>query len=92
MNGYEKYGEARAISYVQQIYDKLSMLCEFPNLGHTHPDLPRIYLTLKVEKQHIAVYRIDGEVIHIIRIFYSGFDFARHDLSDPQRTYGADNP
>jgi plasmid stabilization system protein ParE len=79
-DGYKKYGETKAISYAKSIYDKLHLLQEFPNMGHVRNDIPFGYKAIQVEKEHIAVYRVDGQIIYILRILYSGFDFTRHKI------------
>lgn len=66
-----EFGERQAEIYIQDIYKKLSMLADFPNLGHRRDDIPDGYKALRAAKEHIAVYRIEGETVYIVHRSYS---------------------
>jgi len=79
-DGYDDYGEEQAKNYVQNIYKKLQLLIRFPNLGHWRPDIPDTHQAVRVEENHIAIYRVEADTLHIVRILYSGFDFTQQDM------------
>jgi toxin ParE1/3/4 len=79
-DGLGKQGESQARSYIQNIYAKLHMLLDFPYLGHMRADIPDTHRAIRAEKDHIAVYRIDNDIIHIVRILYCGFDFTQQKI------------
>jgi toxin ParE1/3/4 len=79
-DGFGKHGETQVRSYVQNIYAKLSMLIDFPYLGHGRDDIPDTHRAVRAEKEHIAIYRINNNIVHIVRILYSGFDFKQHEV------------
>ena len=79
-DGIRKHGEAQALSHVKNIYAKLNMLPDFPYLGHKRDDIPDTHRAVRAEKDHIAVYRIENDMIHVVRILYGGFDFNQHKM------------
>lgn len=69
----DRWGEAQADTYLSNIGDKLRILLDHPEIGPRYEEGVLAYRKLNVG-QHIAFYRIDGEIIPIVRILHGKAD------------------
>ena len=73
----KKDGEQIAKSQVDNIYNSLENLAEFPNMGvplQKFVDRKTDYKILIIKKVYIAVYN-NGDYVDILRVFRKGQDF-----------------
>jgi toxin ParE1/3/4 len=61
--------------WVAAIEQRCELLCEFPELGVLRDDIAS-GLRIFPHRRAVIAYRIRGETIRIVRIFYGGQDYA----------------
>lgn len=65
----------RAFAYVGRIQVHCESLREMPERGTKRDDLATGIRTLNFERRAIIAYRVEGEIVRIVRVFYAGQDF-----------------
>lgn len=71
---YTTYGEEQLISYSSQIDKAISFIKNNPLSGFSRLDIPEGYKSYPVN-QHIIIYRIENEIIYIIRMLHRKMNF-----------------
>jgi toxin ParE1/3/4 len=64
----------RALRFVEGIEEGCLMLCDHGLLGRARNDLAPGLRTLALRGRVVVAYRLRGEQIEVIRIFYAGQD------------------
>jgi toxin ParE1/3/4 len=70
-------GPKRAYDYLAGIREHCLSLSDFPHRGVPRDDLSPGIRTLSYRRRVVIAYRIDGEVVRIVRVFFAGRDFER---------------
>ena len=65
-----------ADAYVERIKARLSSLADFPNRGSPRPDLGPELRSIPFERKRIIVYRIEGDVVDILRVLDGARDLS----------------
>ncbi len=76
----KKDGLDIAKNQVDNIYDSISSLQEFPNIGKrldNYLDIQTDYLYLVIKKLYIAFYLLKDKEIHVIRILSCKQDYLK---------------
>ena len=63
------FGEKTYVEFLQEIEHLTSLMAEMPNIGATETllnDKIYLYRSLVVNKKSKIIYRIDGDIIHIV--------------------------
>ena len=71
------WGSTQARSYLLKIRDAFSALATMPHLGRACDDVVPGYRQHQIGS-HIIFYRLNGEIIDIIRILHCRMDAFRH--------------
>jgi toxin ParE1/3/4 len=67
---------AAAERYATAFYDKGQMLAQFPEIGRSRPEIaPNLRSTLV--HPYVVFYRLEGDVVQIIRILHGKRDLRR---------------
>ena len=74
--GIGRWGEARADSYVQDMYAAIELLAENPEMAQ-RADFPDNNVRRLVVGSHVVFYRIDAETIDILRVLHRSRDAGR---------------
>lgn len=72
-----EFGEAQAISYLEDIEAKCTQLIENPELGQAR-DQVKLGLRGLACNQHIIFYRIMSDHIRIVRLLHTKRDYKRY--------------
>lgn len=75
--GIARHGSDLAEAYLRTIDEALSRLSDYPKLGQPQPDLRRDMRRLSVA-EHAIFYRLDGELIRVVRVLHKAMDSSRH--------------
>jgi toxin ParE1/3/4 len=73
----ETWGQNQLLVYRDKINDALEAIGHNPELGHCHNDLPSTHLAYLVGS-HIIIYRINADIIGIVRILHQRMSVTRH--------------
>lgn len=73
--GRQTHGEAQAIRYADELLASMQLLLDFPGAGS---GFGRRGLRRKKSGSHVIFYRVEGEVLQIVRILHQRMDPARH--------------
>lgn len=71
---FQTYGELQMHSYSHELDRALMHIINYPLSGHRRDDIPKGYLAWPV-KEHIMIYRIEAEVIFLVRVLHGKMDF-----------------
>ena len=71
---FQEYGETKWQSYGDDLNQALNHILQHPLSGHVRNDIPNGYLAWSV-RSHIMIYRIEGEVIYLVRVLHQRMDF-----------------
>jgi toxin ParE1/3/4 len=66
--GVERFGEAAADEYLNEIRSKFALLLAFPLSNMLRDDI-RPPVRLQHHKGHVIIYRVDEEHVSIVRVF-----------------------
>ncbi len=72
-----KWGESKATDYLLEIDDAIDQLRNHPELGRYQRFDGIDYRSLQVAK-HVIYYRLQGDIIRIIRVLHERMDTGRH--------------
>ncbi len=78
-NTFSRYGQKQVSIYMDAIYERLSLLAEYPNLGHKRSDLPENFKAYPAE-MHVIVYQVKNGIVYIARILHGSMAFERHEI------------
>ena len=73
----ETWGKNKLLIYRNKIDEALKNIRQNPLLGHVSADLPathRLYLV----GSHVVVYRMQGDLISVIRVLHKRMSITRH--------------
>lgn len=70
----------RAIAFVRRLRQQCEALREMPERGPRREDLGRGVRILPFEKRAVIAYRVAGQSVQILRIFYAGKDYQAEDI------------
>jgi toxin ParE1/3/4 len=73
--GRQVHGESQAIRYADDLLAAMPLLLDFPNVG---PGFRRRGLRRKGCGSHVIFYRIDGDIVRIVRVLHQRMDPSRH--------------
>ena len=59
-----------ALSFYDQVKEKLENLTEFPNMGRKVPELDDPNIRELIFRNYCLIYRIMGDKIQIVRVFH----------------------
>ena len=68
-------GPVRAADYIARIEAACMKLATFPKRGTRRDDLAPGIRTVGFERRATIVFRVDRDVVRIVRVFYAGRDF-----------------
>ncbi|TDK36939.1 type II toxin-antitoxin system RelE/ParE family toxin [Rhizobium deserti] len=68
------FGTAR--DYTDRIYERCESIGNVPKGGTPRPDLGEGIRVVPFERRAVILYRLNGEAIEIINVFYRGRDYA----------------
>ena len=71
------WGAAQAEKYLRQIEAALATITRDPQIGRSCDDIRAGYRRFPTGS-HIVFYRIDAEVIDVVRILHQRMDFEQH--------------
>jgi toxin ParE1/3/4 len=71
---YKNYGEAKWTDYGYDLDEAMIHILHNPLSGHTRDDVPSGYQTWAVN-EHVMIYRIEKEVVYLVRILHGKMDF-----------------
>ncbi len=74
---YLEFGEDTAINYTTAIYDTISQILKDPSIGKKRYGVPAVILGRKCGR-HVIFYRLQDNIIYIIRILHETMDYGRH--------------
>ena len=74
---FQKWGEAQADRYLEQLDIGLGRLAENPKLGKSQETIRAGYRSIQVNR-HVAYYRILGQRIEIVRVLHERMDPWHH--------------
>ena len=74
---FERWGPVQADAYVDQLFERMQLLAEQPHLGRACDELRTGYRRI-LTGGHIVFYRIDGDVIVVVRVLHEKVDFNAH--------------
>ena len=69
-----EWGREQADRYLRDIGQKIAMLLDYPEIGPIVPGRKRNYRKLVV-REHIVLYRIDRQIVRIIRVRHHSTDW-----------------
>ena len=75
--GNERWGAKQADLYLDQLDAGLNHLSQFPALGTECSELRNGYRVFEIG-QHMVFYKIDMQIINVIRVLHQSMDFERH--------------
>jgi toxin ParE1/3/4 len=70
-----KDSPGRAISYIRRLRQRCDSLAHFPERGRPRDDLVPGLRVLVFERSAVIAYRIEGNSVRIVDIFYRGRDY-----------------
>lgn len=73
-SGIARFGKTAADSYAHDLLDRLEALSTTPEMAPLRPELGEGY-RIFVINGHIAIYRLAGQVIKIVRILHGRQDW-----------------
>lgn len=73
---FKEFGEKQWEKYSLLLEQGLEHILCFPYSGHVRKDIPKNYLSWPVE-EHIMIYRIEGELVYLIRVLHKKMNFLR---------------
>jgi toxin ParE1/3/4 len=65
-----------AIAYLRRLRAQCEALSELPNRGRSRDDLAPGLRVLAFEGSAVIAYRVEGDLVRIVNIFYRGRDYA----------------
>jgi toxin ParE1/3/4 len=71
---YQEYGENQWLKYGDDLEQGMNHILNHPFSGHTREDIPKDYLVWPV-REHLLIYRIELEVVYLVRILHERMDF-----------------
>jgi toxin ParE1/3/4 len=71
------HGRDRAEAYLRMIHTTFGRLLDYPSLGMARPDIKTGIRTLPAG-EHLVHYRLDGDIVLIVRVLHKAMDPARH--------------
>jgi toxin ParE1/3/4 len=71
----ESSGFARAAEYIARIEATCTGLADFPLRGTQRDDLEPCIRSLGFERRATIIFRVDDDIVRIVRVFYAGRDF-----------------
>ncbi len=74
---FERWGEAQADLYLQQLGTGIQSLREFPEIGEPCDQIREGYRKLQVNR-HLIFYRRSEERVEIVRVLHQAMDLGRH--------------
>ena len=69
-----EWGRDQPDRYLRDIGQKIAMLLDYPEIGPVVPGRKRNYRKLVV-REHIVLYRIDRQIVSIIRVRHHSTDW-----------------
>ena len=75
--GARHWGDAQADAYQATLTKAADLLREYPLIGRARDDLGAGLRSWPVE-HHVPYYRINGDVVEVVRILHERVDAARH--------------
>jgi toxin ParE1/3/4 len=79
----QRTNPAAAQQYAADFYDKAQPLARFPEMGHLRPEIaPNLRSTLGWP--YVIFYRVEGDVVQIIRILHGKRDLRRIMRREPE--------
>ena len=72
---FDNSGPVRAADYVERIEAACMKLATFPRRGTRRDDLGPGVRTVGFERRATIVFRVEGDIVQIVRVFYAGRDF-----------------
>jgi toxin ParE1/3/4 len=74
--GYQQFGEEVADDYSRKLLSGFDQLARHPLSGQAVPEYAKAYRCL-MHNRHRIFYRVDGDVVRIIRILHHAMDAKR---------------
>ncbi len=74
---FEKWSEGQADRYYDELINGINKLIDNPMLGKSREYIRRDYRSLQINR-HVIYYRLQGEVIDIVRVLHKRMDPERH--------------
>jgi toxin ParE1/3/4 len=80
----DRSGPVRAGDYIARIEAACMALATFPERGTKRDDLAPGIRTMGFERRATIAFRVEGDTVRIVRIFYGGRDYEAyfHDLEE----------
>jgi len=69
-----RWGVDQAESYVRMISERIAAICDFPRSYPAHEGLHEGFRKA-ASGEHLVFYRIDGELIDVVRVLHNRMDF-----------------
>lgn len=66
---YNKWGVDKAVEYLLQLDTGIQGLASNPEIGKTRENIRRGYRSIQINR-HVIYYRVDAEIIDIIRVLH----------------------
>ena len=65
----------RAFGFIEKIQLRCDLLREYPEQGRARPDLKPGLRVIPYGRSVVITYRVTGDTIEVLRIFYGGQDY-----------------
>jgi toxin ParE1/3/4 len=75
----------RAFRFVQRIRSACDHLVRFPESGRAREDLAPGLRTFAFERRLVIAYRVTGEAVEVVRVFYGGRNMAVLLIAEPDQ-------
>ena len=71
------WGERQRVTYLENLWAKFQRILEAPELCRRRDDLFS-GCRIAAEGKHVILFRVEGEILQIVRVLHSAMDFRRH--------------
>jgi toxin ParE1/3/4 len=65
----------RAFDFIEKIQQRCDLLRDYPEQGRARPDLRPGLRVIPYGRSVVITYRVTGDMIEVLRIFYGGQDY-----------------
>lgn len=66
---FEKWGEERGDRYHDELFKGMNRLIDHPMSGQSREQVRQGYRSIQINR-HVVYYRLDGEIIDIVRVLH----------------------
>jgi toxin ParE1/3/4 len=73
----DTWGEEQETAYLKRLWSRFGQMLESPARFRSRDDLFE-GCQIAAEGRHVILFRIEGDILQIVRILHSAMDFKRH--------------